>query len=277
MSARRSSIVISTSTRGWRARNVGSTGGDNERYSRSRHGQSNPAHRLSRFCGGLGERSEYLPERGPRCLYETPARAVVGDGAVGLLAILSAKQLGAERIIAMSRHESRQKLAREFGATDVVTERGGDGVTRIEELTQGVGADSVLECVGTAESMQQAIGAARPGGYVGDDDVREGRLSQHRSALLSGGAQGQPCTRESTCVHRGEQEGNSGADRARVAPGLRRYGQLGHGRHSVARDFADVHVAGKRVVDLSRYLRTAFGNATLGRVPCVGGCGASAG
>jgi threonine dehydrogenase-like Zn-dependent dehydrogenase len=92
--------------------------------------------------------------------------AVVGDGAVGLLAVLSAKQMGAERIIAMSRHESRQKLAREFGATDVVTERGEDGVARIKELTKSVGADSVLECVGTQESMKQAIGAARPGGYV---------------------------------------------------------------------------------------------------------------
>jgi threonine dehydrogenase-like Zn-dependent dehydrogenase len=92
--------------------------------------------------------------------------AVVGDGAVGLLAILSAKQMGAERIIAMSRHETRQRLARVFGATDIVTERGDAGVARIKELTQGVGADSVLECVGTQESMQQAIGAARPGGYV---------------------------------------------------------------------------------------------------------------
>ncbi|HEY2517757.1 MAG TPA: zinc-dependent alcohol dehydrogenase family protein, partial [Polyangiaceae bacterium] len=91
---------------------------------------------------------------------------VVGDGAVGLLAVLSAKQLGAERIIAMSRHGARQKLAREFGATDIVTERGEAGVERIKELTKGVGADSVLECVGTTESMQQAIGAVRPGGYV---------------------------------------------------------------------------------------------------------------
>jgi threonine dehydrogenase-like Zn-dependent dehydrogenase len=74
--------------------------------------------------------------------------------------------MGAERIIAMSRHEARQRLAREFGATDVVTERGKDGVERIKELTKGVGADSVLECVGTQESMLQAIGAARPGGYV---------------------------------------------------------------------------------------------------------------
>jgi threonine dehydrogenase-like Zn-dependent dehydrogenase len=92
--------------------------------------------------------------------------AVVGDGAVGLLAILSAKQMGAERIIAMSRHEPRQRLARAFGATDIVTERGAEGVERILELTRGVGADSVLECVGTSESMQQAIGATRPGGFV---------------------------------------------------------------------------------------------------------------
>src|SRR5689334_10893241 len=91
---------------------------------------------------------------------------VVGDGAVGLLAVLSARQMGAERIVAMSRHESRQKLAREFGATDIVAARGEEGVTQIKEMTRGVGADSVLECVGTAESMKQAIQAARPGGYV---------------------------------------------------------------------------------------------------------------
>src|SRR5438045_2246817 len=72
---------------------------------------------------------------------------VVGDGAVGLLGVLSAKQMGAERIIAMSRHQTRQKLAREFGATDIVTERGDEGVERIKQLTNGVGADSVLECV----------------------------------------------------------------------------------------------------------------------------------
>ena len=92
--------------------------------------------------------------------------AVVGDGAVGLLGVLSAKQMGAERIIAMSRHESRQKLAREFGATDIVVERGDEGIARIKELTKGIGADSVLECVGTAESMQQAIQSTRPGGHV---------------------------------------------------------------------------------------------------------------
>src|SRR5438309_2466801 len=100
--------------------------------------------------------------------------AVVGDGAVGLLGVLSAKQMGAERIIAMSRHQSRQKLAREFGATDIVTERGDDGVARIKELTDGVGADAVLECVGTPESMAQAIRSTRPGGSVGYVGVPHG-------------------------------------------------------------------------------------------------------
>ena len=88
--------------------------------------------------------------------------AVVGDGAVGLLGMLSAKQMGAERIIAMSRHETRQQLAREFGATDIVTERGDEGVARIKDLTSGIGADSVLECVGTEESMMQAIPPLAP-------------------------------------------------------------------------------------------------------------------
>ncbi|MGN9841320.1 zinc-dependent alcohol dehydrogenase family protein [Nonomuraea sp. H19] len=93
--------------------------------------------------------------------------AVVGDGAVGLMAVLAAKQLGAERIIAMSRHERRQKLAREFGATDIVTERGDNGVAKVKELTGGMGAHSVVEAVGTQESMQQAIRSTRPGGHVG--------------------------------------------------------------------------------------------------------------
>jgi threonine dehydrogenase-like Zn-dependent dehydrogenase len=100
--------------------------------------------------------------------------AVVGDGAVGLLGVLSAKQMGAERIIAMSRHESRQQLAREFGATDIVSERGQEGVAVIKALTDGVGADSVLECVGTPESMAQAIGITRPGGSVGYVGVPHG-------------------------------------------------------------------------------------------------------
>ncbi len=100
--------------------------------------------------------------------------AVVGDGAVGLLGVLSARQLGAERIIAMSRHKARQKLAREYGATDIVTERGDDGVARIKDLTDGVGADAVLECVGTSESMSQALRSTRPGGGVGVVGVPHG-------------------------------------------------------------------------------------------------------
>jgi threonine dehydrogenase-like Zn-dependent dehydrogenase len=93
--------------------------------------------------------------------------AVVGDGAVGLLAVLAARQLGAERIIAMSRHEQRQRLARDYGATDIVEERGDDGVARIKELTDALGAHSAIEAVGTQESMLQAIRATRPGGHVG--------------------------------------------------------------------------------------------------------------
>jgi threonine dehydrogenase-like Zn-dependent dehydrogenase len=93
--------------------------------------------------------------------------AVVGDGAVGLLAVLAAKQLGAERIVVFSRHEPRQQLAREFGATDIVTTRGDEGVAEIKELTNGLGAHSVIEAVGTQEAMMQAIRATRPGGHVG--------------------------------------------------------------------------------------------------------------
>jgi threonine dehydrogenase-like Zn-dependent dehydrogenase len=100
--------------------------------------------------------------------------AVVGDGAVGLLAVLAASQLGAERIIAMSRHEPRQRLAREYGATDIVTERGDAGVAKIKELTGGLGAHSVVEAVGTQESMLQAIRATRPGGHVGYVGVAHG-------------------------------------------------------------------------------------------------------
>lgn len=92
---------------------------------------------------------------------------VVGDGAVGLCAVIAAREAGAERIIAMSRHEPRQRLALAFGATDIVTERGGAGVARIKDMTGGIGADCVLECVGTAQSVQQALHSARPGGNVG--------------------------------------------------------------------------------------------------------------
>jgi threonine dehydrogenase-like Zn-dependent dehydrogenase len=93
--------------------------------------------------------------------------AVVGDGAVGLCAVLAAREMGAERIMAMSRHEPRQQLAREFGATDIVTERGDDGAARIKELTDGLGAHSVIEAVGTQESMMQAIRSTRAGGHIG--------------------------------------------------------------------------------------------------------------
>jgi threonine dehydrogenase-like Zn-dependent dehydrogenase len=93
--------------------------------------------------------------------------AVVGDGAVGLLGVLAARQLGAARIIAMSRHVGRQALAREFGAADIVAERGDEGVAKIKDLTGGLGAHSVIEAVGTQESMMQAIRATRPGGHVG--------------------------------------------------------------------------------------------------------------
>ncbi len=93
--------------------------------------------------------------------------AVVGDGAVGLLGILAAKQLGAERIIAMSRHADRQELARRFGATDIVEERGDEGIAKVKELTHGLGAHSAIEAVGTQQSMEQAVRSTRPGGHIG--------------------------------------------------------------------------------------------------------------
>lgn len=92
---------------------------------------------------------------------------VVGDGAVGLLGVLAAKELGAERIIAMSRHADRQALATEFGATDIIAERGEEGVAHVKELLGGLGAHSTIEAVGTTESMMQAVNATRPGGHVG--------------------------------------------------------------------------------------------------------------
>ncbi len=100
--------------------------------------------------------------------------AVVGDGAVGLCGIIAAKQLGAARIIAMSRTPERQELARAFGADEIVAERGDEGIERVQALTGGLGADAVLECVGTAESMDQAIRSARPGGRVGYVGVPNG-------------------------------------------------------------------------------------------------------
>ena len=92
---------------------------------------------------------------------------VVGDGAVGLCGVLAAVRMGAEQVIAMSRHEPRQEIARTFGATAVIAERGKDGAAAIKELTGGIGADAVLECVGTDDAMRQAFAVARPGAMVG--------------------------------------------------------------------------------------------------------------
>ena len=93
--------------------------------------------------------------------------AVVGDGAVGLCAIIAAKRLGAARIIALSRNPARQKLALEFGATDILSERGDEAIQKILEMTNGIGVDAALECVGTGQSMATAISIARVGSVVG--------------------------------------------------------------------------------------------------------------
>jgi threonine dehydrogenase-like Zn-dependent dehydrogenase len=100
--------------------------------------------------------------------------AVVGDGAVGLSGVLAAKRLGAGRIIALSRHEDRQALARQFGATDIVAERGDAAVAAVKEMTDGVGVDATLECVGTGQSMQTATDVARAGSMVGFVGVPHG-------------------------------------------------------------------------------------------------------
>ena len=103
-------------------------------------------------------------------VHEGDTVVVVGDGAVGLSGVLAASRMGAERVVAMSRHEARQQIARSFGATDVIAERGEAGEAAVLELTGGVGADAVLECVGTGQSMSTALAIARPGatvGYVG--------------------------------------------------------------------------------------------------------------
>jgi threonine dehydrogenase-like Zn-dependent dehydrogenase len=112
--------------------------------------------------------------------------AVVGDGAVGLMAVLAARQLGAERIIAMSRHAERQQLARFYGATDIVEERGEEGVARIKELTNGLGAHSVIEAVGTQESTMQAINSTRPGGHMGFVGVNHGVTIPGMELFFSG-------------------------------------------------------------------------------------------
>jgi threonine dehydrogenase-like Zn-dependent dehydrogenase len=120
--------------------------------------------------------------------------AVVGDGAVGLCGVIAAKRLGAEQIIMLGRHEDRIALAREFGATDVVTERGEEAIERVRELTDGFGAHAVLECVGLEQSTASAIGMARPGGAVGragvpqDEAMPGGQASFYANVSVAGGA-----------------------------------------------------------------------------------------
>jgi threonine dehydrogenase-like Zn-dependent dehydrogenase len=108
------------------------------------------------------------------CVEAGATVAVVGDGAVGLSAVLAAKRLGAERIIALSRHADRQALARAFGATDIVAERGDEAIELVKELTGGIGVDAAMECVGTGEAMDTALGIARPGSTVGVVGVPHG-------------------------------------------------------------------------------------------------------
>ena len=119
--------------------------------------------------------------------------AVIGDGAVGLCGVIAAKRLGAEQIIILGRHEDRIGLAREFGATDVVSERGDEAVERVRDLTGGFGAHSVLECVGLEQSTATAIGLARPGGAVGrvgvpqDETMPGGQASFYANVTVGGG------------------------------------------------------------------------------------------
>ncbi len=119
--------------------------------------------------------------------------AVIGDGAVGLCGVLAARRLGAERIIMLGRHPARIAIAREFGAIDVVEERGDEAVERVRELTGGLGAHSVLECVGLEQSLRTAIGIARPGGAVGrvgapqEDSIPDAIPSFFRNVTIAGG------------------------------------------------------------------------------------------
>ena len=118
--------------------------------------------------------------------------AVVGDGAVGLCGVIAAKRLGAERIIIMGRHEARLSLAQEFGATDVVRERGDEAVARAQEITGGYGAHSVLECVGSEQAMDTSLGIARPGGAIGRVGVPhyapiDGTGTFFRNVIIAGG------------------------------------------------------------------------------------------
>ena len=142
--------------------------------------------------------------------------AVVGDGAVGLCGVIAAQRLGAAQIILLGRHPDRIALARKFGATDIVTERGEEAVERVQELTGGFGAHSILECVGTDQSMLTAISIARPGaavGRVGVPHYETTPASQpafYNNITVSGG----PRRR---ARHRGATSGRSGG---RIEPGL---------------------------------------------------------
>jgi threonine dehydrogenase-like Zn-dependent dehydrogenase len=130
---------------------------------------------------GTGHHAAVVAEVGPG-----KTAAVVGDGAVGLCGVVAAKRLGAEQIILLGRHADRIALAREFGATDVVSERGEEAVERVRELTGGFGVHSVLECVGLDQSMQTAIEIARPGGAVGRVGVPQGEVMPASMAAFFG-------------------------------------------------------------------------------------------
>jgi threonine dehydrogenase-like Zn-dependent dehydrogenase len=119
--------------------------------------------------------------------------AVVGDGAVGLCGVIAARRLGAEQVILLGRHPPRIALARDFGATDIVSERGDEAVERVRELTEGLGAHSVLECVGLEQAIVTALGIVRPGGAVGrvgvpqEESIPEGVASFFDNVTISGG------------------------------------------------------------------------------------------
>lgn len=118
--------------------------------------------------------------------------AIVGDGAVGLCAVLASRRLGAERVIALSRHAGRQEVAREFGATDIVEARGEEAIQAVLDLTSGVGADAALECVGTAQSIATAFAVARPGSTVGIVGVPHGQLPFAETFFRNTGWRGGP-------------------------------------------------------------------------------------
>jgi hypothetical protein len=119
--------------------------------------------------------------------------AVIGDGAVGLCGVIAARRLGAERIIMLGRHPDRLALAREFGATDIVSERGDEGIAKVRELTRGFGAHAILECVGTDQAMATAVGIARAGGAIGRvgvphyETVPSARPLFYKNIMVGGG------------------------------------------------------------------------------------------